>query len=127
LFFIGEKVVEIKEGSNNIYPIAELSASADEESTTEQPRKPSILFYLFYVFIWLSLIGNLAGIIIPSIIGQEPIPNAIKGVALGVAIVTGMTARIMGKSGWTWFFIGIPLGLVTVFLLSFFISIFKNM
>lgn len=112
-------MIERKENSNIIL--------AEAEKITQTPKKPSFLFYLFYVVIWLSLIGNFAATIIPSIIGQKPLPNANKGIAVGIAIVTGMTARLMGKSGWTWFFIGIPLGLATIFLLSFFISFFRNM
>jgi hypothetical protein len=120
-------MIERKENSNIIPTEAEEITNSDSEVSTEPPKKPSFLFYLFYVLVWLSLIGNFAATIIPSIIGQKPLPNASKGIAVGVAIVTGMTARLMGKSGWTWFCIGIPFGLAAIFLLAFFISFFRNM
>jgi hypothetical protein len=120
-------MMETKENSNTISTEAEEITDSDTEAPTKPPKKPSTLFYLFYVLVWLAVIGTIAATIIPSVIGQKPQTNPGYVLTFWVAILTGMTARIFSKSGWVWFFIGICFGLVSVFLLSFIASILRNM
>ena len=120
---------EPKDGPNIISTEAEEVTNPDIETSAKPAKRPSGWFYMFYMILWLALIGNVAATIIPSLIGQRPNPSMNPGYALTfwVAVLTGMTARIFGKSGWVWFFIGIIFGLGSVFLLSFVASILRNM